>query len=107
MRRMKQRGRVTGGRADEREEEDTEMDRQIDEDDEQRDGDGPPPSQIMDRHGDLPVSQSVSHIHSRPHYSARSARTHTMALLCVCLCVCVSTHRAISRYSGPPPPLHV
>lgn len=112
-RRKSEGGQARGGRADERVEKDTEMNRQIDEDDEERDGDGPTPSKITDRHGDRPVSQSVSHIHSWPHYSARPhPDSHNGSSVCVrvYLCVCVPTHRAISRYSGPtgeptPPPL--
>lgn len=103
-----------GGTADERVERDTEMDRQIGEDDEGRDRDVPTLPEITDRHGDLAVSQSVSHIHSWPHNSAgpnTHTHTHTMALLCVY--VCVPNRSTISRYSGPtegpryPLPLHL
>lgn len=100
-------GRGRGGRADERVEKDMEMDRQI-EDDEERNRGGLTPSKITDRHGDLPASQSVSHIHSWPHYGALP-QPDTDNGASVCVYVCVRTHRAINRYSGPtketPPPL--
>lgn len=53
-------------------------------DDEERDRDGQTSSEIVDRHGDLPVNQSVNHIHSWPHYSAG----RTQYLFCVCMDVC-------------------
>lgn len=85
-------GRARGGRADERVENDSEMNRQIDEDDEERDGDGPTPSKITDRHGDRPVNQSVSHIHSWPHYSAPPhPDMHKGSSVCLCVCVCLPT----------------
>lgn len=62
------------------------MDRQIDEGDEERDGDGLRPSEITDHRGDPLVSQSVSYIHFWPHYMARPhPDTHHSSFVCVSL----------------------
>lgn len=69
-------------------------------DDEERDRDGQTSSEIVDRHGDLPVNQSVNHIHCWPHYSALpQPDAHNTSSVCAWVCVCA--HGAINRYSGP------
>lgn len=81
-------GQARGGTTDERVEKDTKMDRQIDEDDEEHDKDVPPLSKITDHHGDLPASQSVSHIHSWPPNSTwPHPDTHNGSSVCVYVCV--------------------
>lgn len=74
------------------------------------DWEGPTPSEITDRQGDRPVSQSVSHIHSWPHYSVRPhPDTHNSSSVCqgVCVCVCVWDFRRFPGPTGAPtsPPL--
>lgn len=94
-----------GGRTDERVEKDMEMDRQIDGDDEERGGDGLTPPEITDRHGDLSVSQSVSHIHSWPHYSALPhPDTHNGSSVCVSIPTGPLAGTLDQQRSQAPPP---